>query len=192
MANLMKKPFKYFPVVILLLSIMLISVCIVSCDKNNAANYTKVKCVTCLNGGSCIRDTCQCIVGYEGQYCEISSAPKYFGSWRVSENGSISGYMTYQGYMSRGSNRSELIIQNIGDGSSNTIIANINRDSIFIPDQLMVNKRIVGIGKIYKDSQTTQYNTINLAYMLTDTLTLEVDDFGYKSGKIESVSVWTR
>ena len=184
--------YKYSHCILLFIIFLLSSIYFISCDKGSGANFTKIKCVTCINGGSCIRDTCQCIVGYEGQYCEISSAPKYFGSWRVTENGSISGHMTYQGYMSRGSNRSELIIQNIGDGSSNTIIANINRDSIFIPDQLLVNKRIVGIGKIYKDSQSAQYNTINLAYMLTDTLTMQVDDFGYKSRKIDSVSVWTR
>ncbi len=163
-----------------------------SCDKGNGTNYTKVKCVTCLNGGSCIKDTCSCLPGYEGQYCQTGSANKFCDSWHVLETGSISQFRSYVAYISQGNNRTSVMLDNIYLIGGFSVNANIIRDSIFINDQPLGSRRIIGIGKITTDSGSVQYNKINLFYKITDTLTMQVDDFGFNSRKISNASVWTR
>lgn len=41
--------------------------------------------IVCQNSGTCLSGVCQCIPGFEGQYCEKASNLRYLGKWNASE-----------------------------------------------------------------------------------------------------------
>ncbi len=170
----------------------------ISCNKDNEKSITRIKCVTCANGGSCINDTCRCPVGYEGVSCQTQSRQKFLGSWQVFERGSASGtHNPYQ--VSIQSNGSFYAINSIyimwlynyGLPSSPYIDGYVSGDSIFIPSQQIDTKTIIGRGYIHSNSSFGQFGSITMAYKVTDLVSGEVDDFGYSSS-LDSPSIWNR
>ncbi len=187
----MKNAMKLLPGFYLI--VFLVFVFLASCGKNDAEKTVKVKCVTCMNGGQCINDSCHCPVGYEGVSCQTASSDKVIGVWVVSEKGSISLATSYNLYIARDTlGGGSMIIDHFNNYFQNEVRATIIGDSIFIPEQTYYGKRIVGKGKaLYKD-QFGEYGTINMAYKVTDLATLIVNDYGYDSPGTSNVSVWNR
>ena len=74
---------------------LLLCVACISCNKGIDKGTTFIKCVTCVNGGSCINDTCRCPVGYEGASCQTESRSKFTMEWTVSETSKWSGSRQY-------------------------------------------------------------------------------------------------
>ena len=167
-----------------------------SCNKDNGKSSTKLKCVTCANGGLCLNDTCRCLVGYEGNACQTLTRQKYLGTWNVSEQGSTSPFSTYS--ITIQSNSSNPLINSVSlytlhyysFVTFHMIDAFLTADSIFIPRQQFANQYIVGKGYLRGDPLSGT-GTITMRYIVTDTITAITDDFGYSSA-VDSPSVWTR
>ena len=188
----MKNVFKILPGLILFVMLASASVYLTSCGKNDGDKIIKVKCVTCLNGGQCINDSCRCPLGYEGVSCQTRSVDKLVGVWNVSEKGSTTLSTHYSVYIKRDTAGSLMLIQNFNDYFSVDIRATIIGDSIFIPEQILEGKRIIGIGKSYYKASYGGYGVIDLAYKVTDLVTVGVNDYGYDSPGAANISVWNR
>ncbi len=161
-------------------------VCAISCNKDsNTHATTKIKCVTCANGGSCIDDSCHCPAGYEGAACETMTRNKFISSWTVTEKGTLSAQRQYSvqinSNFATGINTVQL--SNFYDFYSFNyfINATVSGDSIYVPLQHLEGKIFVGAGYIHSDPTFGQYGAITMRYMVTDSITGHVDDFGYAS-----------
>ena len=188
-----------FPI-IAIISVLFVSfvVTYTSCKKDNSKTTTKVKCVTCANGGSCINDTCRCPAGYEGAACLTQTRQRYMGSWMVFEQGSTASSPSQYSISIESSNFSSAInnvsiyyLYEYGFSTFNTVNAYVVADSIFIPTQQFNSQVIVGKGYIHPSSTFGQDGTITMRYMVTDNSTGIVTDFGYNS-TADSPSVWNR
>ncbi len=188
----MKNVLKVLPGFILGIMIVFASGYLSSCRKNDGDKTIKIKCVTCMNGGQCINDSCRCPAGYEGLYCETTSVNKFLGSWDVSEKGSISVAKNYTAYIQSDTVNGSVRIEFFNNYFSSYVKANTVKDSIFIPEQVLQGKRVIGKGITYHDPNMSYYNRLYLAYKVTDLVTSIVDDYGYDSPSTSNVSVWTR
>ena len=177
--------------------IVFLVIAVASCNKDEIKTTTRVKCVTCANGGSCINDTCRCPTGYEGTACQTQTRQKYLGSWTVREKGSTSSSFT-QYSLSIQTNSSNPAVNSVSlynlyyYGFSSFLLLNafITSDSIFIPRQQVDSKYIIGKGYFF-GSSSFGTSTITMRYKVTDTATGITNDFGYSSA-VDSPSVWTR
>ncbi len=146
-----------------------------------------------MHGGQCINDSCQCPAGYEGVSCQTATSDKIIGVWVVNEKGSISFATSYNLYITRDTlGGSSIIFDHFNNYFENNVKATIVGDSIFIPEQTLNNKRIIGRGKAFYKDQIGEYGTIEMAYKVTDMATLIVNDFGYDTPSTTNVSVWNR
>lgn len=50
--------------------------------------------VTCLNGGTCVDGSCDCVVGYEGDSCETESRIVFFGNYFANDVCDSAGTIT--------------------------------------------------------------------------------------------------
>ena len=188
----MKFPFKTLTLTAIAFAIF--AVTYISCTKDNNKSTTVIKCVTCVNGGACINDTCRCPAGFEGLTCQTLSIEKYIGQWFVSETGSITSFHQYSIQIQQAFNSiTNVSISGLYEPyppfSFSSLTANINGDSIFIPSQPMGNGIIIGKGYLTPGNNSTQFSKITFRYKVTDTIANTVNDFGY-SNPIDSPSVW--
>lgn len=185
----------------ILLSCMLLvtglfAIAYVSCNKDNSATATVVKkCVTCVNGGLCIKDTCRCPGAYEGFSCETLAGYKFSGSWMVREDGSTSGPSTYfasVNYIGSAGSPGDLYVNYLHSDIYN-VRAQVAHDSFIISRQTIDNKTVEGVAVVRSKSTngSSQSTTIAIRYKVTDNTTMITDDFGYTS-LADSPSVWTR
>ena len=164
-----------------------------SCKSAPTQTVTKIKCVTCANGGSCINDTCVCLSGFQGTNCEIASRPKFLGNWTVSEKGSITSAAQYPVTISEGAGATDLLIRNFNNYFSVPIAATFYYDTIFIANQQHQGKVVFGIGYIYTTATSGQYGAISMAYEIVDTATGAVDDFGFNPAVYHgNPSIWNK
>ena len=180
---------------VVLPSLISIIILISSCNKNsNTQSTTKTKCVTCANGGACINDTCRCPSGYEGVSCQTTTRTKFIGSWVVHEKGTLVSERQY-----------DIQIESNFSSDINTIqfsnfynffffspvTGYVSSDSLYIPSQHLQGKIIVGTGYIHSDPTFGQFGAITMRYMVTDSLTGSIDDFGYNSSA-NGTSEWVK
>jgi len=188
------------PISLTALSIALFAIGYIACNKDNSiTSKTIVKCVTCLNGGACIRDTCRCPAAYEGISCQTESILKFTQNfaWTVSESGSVIGPKSPYNISiePRPSSLTTLLIYNLYGPyyssfySSVPLNANINGDSIFIPTQVLDSGYITGKG--YYVSNSPGRGTITFRYQVTNTITGVTNDFGY-ANPANNPSIWTQ
>ena len=188
----MKNALKFLSGLLLFVLLVSISAYLTSCSKSDGNKTVKVKCVTCQNGGICINDSCQCPPDFEGISCQIRATDKVVGVWIVSEKGSITIAKNYNVYIQRDVNGNSLLIPNFNGNTLITIRATMVIDSIFIPEQTMEGKIIIGKGKAFYKEVIGEYGLIHMAYKVTDIATSIVDDYGYDSQDETKVSVWNR
>ncbi len=188
----MKNILRILPAYILFVLLVSASVHLSSCSKNDGDKTVKIKCVTCMNGGLCINDSCRCPAGYEGINCELSSADKFTGAWNVSEKGSRSLAVNYVSYIHPDTVSGSVLIQFFNNYFATDVRAFIVVDSIIIPEQVLQGKRIVGKGITYYNPSKSSYGNLYMAYKVTDLATLEVNDYGYDTPGTSNSSVWNK
>jgi len=165
----------------------------ISCNKINSPRITTViKCVTCDNGGQCINDTCRCPTGWEGTGCETMVIQKFLGEWSVTEKGSSSPNQNYiieidgnSGYLT------SVTIFNLFNNASIMLQANVSGDTLYIPIQTIDGHMFVGIGYIHSNPVFITDGKITMRYMVTNTVTGAINDFGYSSST-DSSSQWVK
>ncbi|MES2703176.1 MAG: hypothetical protein V4649_11080 [Bacteroidota bacterium] len=163
---------------------------IAGCNKGDDTTSTKVKCVTCANGGSCIDDTCRCLNGWEGSGCLTQTRTKMVGTWTVAEDGSNSAAESYSMFIQTTSATQIDQISFSHIHSIFSVVAIVTKDSVIIPSQTKSGQKIEGSG-YYRANGASGDATIIMRYAVTNTSTGVVNDFGYFSPSSGS-SVWTR
>ncbi len=156
----------------------------------------KCKTVSCQNTSTCDKETggCDCIPGYEGSMCEVTTREKYVGTWNVDETGSISPRNNYivavETSLLPGATAADVQITNLYNATFGRVNATVEGDTITIPEQTIDNKRIQGHGYIKKDIYYNLHSSLTLFYIVTTLQDGNIDDFGYKDGT--NPSVWTK
>lgn len=139
----------------------------------------------CTNNGECNSSdgSCDCPVGYEGPRCEFVSRDKFLGSWNVIEDGSISTATNYTASIQKGTEIDQVIIRNFNNFANGVVVARIEGDTIYIPNQLMEQdgeiKTVEGKGYMMPEEYYGLHGYMNLRYRVIDKDGI-VNDFGYK------------
>jgi len=163
----------------------------VSCNKNNSNSGSN--CVSCLNGGTCINDSCTCAPGYEGSGCSIMSRSKFLGSWKVVEKGSMTDTAKYTVSIDTVANQvPNVYIGNFYNYFSAPVLGYVWGDTLYIPIQQMEGKMILGQGYISSNTIAGTNGEIILNYEIVDTATQKTNDFGYISSDLSAPSIWTK
>jgi hypothetical protein len=78
--------------------------------------------VVCQNNGTCLNGTCQCIPGFEGEYCQTASNFRYVGKWNVTEKiigssntGNINKTKGYTLTIAKGEYNLDLLFNNLSN-----------------------------------------------------------------------------
>jgi hypothetical protein len=183
----------------LLVFIVIVPLLFISCRKK------KNICPICLNGGTCILDSCHCPdtytgsnceqllcpPGYEGTNCDVVSKQKFLGYWRVIETDNMVN-RTYSYFISIVSDTGigNVIIQNFTDKYGLNINGIVNRDTLYLPRQKHYRRYIVGVGYISSDTTDGQYGKIAMKYEVQDSSTSKIIDFGLDPSFPNSPSIW--
>jgi len=184
----MKQPVKT-KVIVLLAGLF---IACISCNKGDNSGKTITKCVTCLNGGQCINDTCRCPAGYTGVGCETRFIDKFLGEWLVTEQGNAStGTQTYEIEINNIDSVTTLNINGLSDNFAISVLANVVGDSIYIATQTVDGNTYVGVGYIHAGGTLGPNGEITMRYQVTNTSTGVVNDFGYSSPNDNS-SQWIK
>ena len=185
-----------FKIPLSLISLFACVFVLASCDRQPAATPKKTttpQCPTCVNGGTCVNDSCVCPAGYEGLTCETASRQKFIGNWTVSEKGSLTAADQYSISITEGTGISDVKILNFYNYFSHPIAATVFHDTLYISNQQLEGKVVFGIGYIYSSAAYGQYGAINMAYEIIDTATQAINDFGYNSSvDHSSPSAWNK
>jgi hypothetical protein len=163
-----------------------ISITYISCTED------KCKTIVCAYGGVCNGGSCICPPGYEGTTCATVSRDKFTGNWTVFEKGTITGAAQYPISINIDSVIYKCQITNFYNFFKQPIEAIISHDTITIPTQELEGKIVTGVGYINSSSYYGYYGSITVAYEVVDSITNQVDDFGYISGDDSSPSIWNK
>lgn len=83
----------------------------------SSCNTDKCKDVVCQNDGVCLEGTCDCAVGYEGQFCDTKANAKFAGTWTVNETcGGVVG-TAYPVIISANTDPSTVTMKDLGNYS---------------------------------------------------------------------------
>ena len=129
---------------------------VVSCDDKSCDN---VNCST--TNSECVNGRCQCIQGYEGEFCDEFSFLKYEGNYQASSNcrsttqGNITNphnpFISGTGFIDR--------IQINGFEGQYSVEAYINGNFITIPQQNIFGSiQITGNGQYFPDSRRINFD----------------------------------
>jgi hypothetical protein len=188
----MKHPIKTKIILLITLLAGLFIMTYISCNKDDSTGKTIIKCVNCSNGGQCINDTCRCPAGWEGITCETLAIGKFIGTWSVVEKGSSSpGTQNYTINTDTGSATALIIYYLYNHGGPDNLYTNTSGDTLYIPTQTVNNYTFVGIGYLHTGGPLGKDGAITMRYMVTNTKTGVVNDFGYSSPN-DSASQWIK
>lgn len=163
-----------------------------------SCNTDKCKTLICANGSYCQLGVCICQYGWEGTSCETESRKKFLGNYMVYEKGSSSFAAQYP--ISIVTDTLSNVINNVRISNFNnrfkgSVLGTVYHDTLTIPNQELEGKTVFGKGYIYVTTDVTyyQYGAIRMAYELIDSVTLQIDDYGYE-GLIDGslVSQWNK
>ncbi len=167
-----------------------------SCNKGNNQYVPDVikRYPVCANGGivDSFHYICLCPLGYEDTTCEVESRPKFIGNWSVSEKGSRSGAAQYAVNIQAGTNIYDVVIRNFNNYFLNPIKGYVSRDTIYILSQADQGKQVFGMGYIYSDLTGGKNGRIFLSYVVTNSITTLVNDYGYFSNDGSNPSLWSK
>ena len=143
--------------VIALGTIILTLLFVASCDDKSCDN------VNCNNSANseCVNGRCQCIQGFEGEFCDEYSYMKYIGNYQASSNcrSTTQGNVTnpHNPYISQGNRIDQLLIN--GFEGQYTVEAYINGNYITIPEQNIFGSiSITGNGQFFPDSRRITFD----------------------------------
>lgn len=153
----------------------------------------KCKTVSCQNGSSCEKETgsCNCLPGFEGSMCEVTTREKYIGTWNVDEHGTISGRNNYVVKIEKsllpGATPAQVQISNMNNAIASRVNATVTGDTIRIEEQTIDNVKIVGYGYLKNDTYYGLHGSLTMKYRITYLNNGNVNDFGFVIG---DVSAW--
>ena len=161
-----------------------------------SCNRDLCKTIVCANGGVCSLGSCTCPSGFEGTNCETQTRLKFTGNWSVFEKGtaslsaqyevSIDTVGTFDAY-------TYVTIKNFNNIFKSPVLAYVSADQLIIPNQRQQGKLIYGIGTISSNVTYGQYGSISMRYLVQDSLTLIVDDYGYNAATdFSDPSAWNK
>lgn len=161
----------------------------------SSCKVDKCSAIVCANGGNCETDgSCTCPSGYEGERCETRTRDRFKGVWTVTEDGTVSNVARYAvSVEDNASSMTTVQIRNFNNQNNAVLIANITKDSIFIPTQTyqvgQLTKTVVGYGKVIPENFYGEHGELRLYYRISSSDGI-VDQFGYQgSGQ---PSVWIK
>ena len=160
-----------------------------------SCNVDQCKSIACANGGVCNHGSCTCPTGYEGPACETIARKKFTGNFRVFEKGSASLARQYPIDIVEDfdSPISYLLIHNCYNYFHAPIKAYAMGETLIIPNQQLEGKIIYGEGTIAYDATYAQYGNISMRYVIQDSATQIIDDYGYESDADHSdPSAWNK
>jgi len=148
-----------------------------------SCNVDQCKTIACANGGVCNHGSCACPTGYEGPECETISRKKFTGNFRVFEKGSASLARQYPIDIVEDTTSaiSFLLINNCYNYFHTPIKAYANGLTLTIPNQHVEGKVIYGEGTISYNTTYSQYGNISMRYVIQDSATEVIDDYGYET-----------
>jgi len=159
----------------------------------------KCQATVCAYGGTCDNGTCKCLPGYTGANCQSIIAQKYFGTWTVSETGTISNNANFTTAIdSSYTSLTQVLINNFYNRYPPTenVVADLQGvDSLKIHPQTMSNgDRVEGVAVYTPDASSgsqEQHGTLTIYFSVTNSSN-QVDDFGYVVGLNGVPSIWSK
>ncbi len=142
--------------------------------------------VICANSGVCNEGACLCPEGYEGVRCETLSRDKFFGTYSVAEDGSISlpsNYSTNIHAAGDGFEIQTVKLKGFYNFFEDQVYANCKGDSIIIPEQwLEGGYQVRGYGIFTPQDYYANHGTLDMYYQVID-VDGNVNDFGLDVGE---------
>lgn len=149
--------------------------------------------IVCVNGGSCDNGICSCPTGYEGLHCDTMSRDKFLGVWNVFESGTMTGQpANYTVTISAGPGIYDVKITNLYNMFTDPISATVKGDSIVIPSQSQLGRKVRGVGYIDPYKHFTERGKLAVYYAVTIDSSGKIDDYGYFPAFGGSASLWNK
>ena len=147
-----------------------------SCKQDNC------KAISCAYGGLCNDGVCKCLPGYEGTNCETITRKRFVALWSVKEQGTVTPLRQYPLGIENDTSVTVVLIRNLYNYfNGQKIRANVQGDTLIIPNQQLMGKIVFGKGYIHSTTAFGLNSAISIRYEVIDTATQLVDDFGYYS-----------
>jgi len=141
-----------------------------------AVTYTsckpdKCKAIRCAYGGVCNEGTCICPTGYEGPQCEIITQNKFLGVWNVLEKGTLTSTAQYTASIDKNPNGglTDVLLKHFNNYFTSDINAQVKGDTLYIPQQIVQNYIVQGIGYLTPDKYYSTHATMSLRYSVQST-----------------------
>jgi hypothetical protein len=158
----------------------------------NACNTDPCKEISCANSGVCVDGGCKCQVGYEGIHCETVMRDKFLGIFNVNEDGTLSGADQYPLTIEEDAslNVNEVFIKGFNNKYTLPIKAQVRRDTITIPKQIVQGDTIEGWGHIISTNTQAQHYyqhaNVTMYYYTRDKFNF-TNKFGYPDEGLPSI-----
>src|SRR4029077_3738084 len=97
--------------------------------------------------GSCVNNSCNCNLGYEGDSCTVLTTSKFIGSWNALDSCETNNYGYIATIAASSSILNNIIITNFGEyGTSFTVHADVSGMTFTIPEQNVEGITLSGNG----------------------------------------------
>jgi hypothetical protein len=154
---------------------------------------TQEKCqsIVCAYGGVCRDGACLCPTGYEGYQCETMTRDRFKGVWMVTEDGSISNNVAYAVSVENGAAKNEVIIKSFRNSLTQSVVATVKGDTMYIAQQVVNGNTIEGRGFITKDLFYGKNGLMHVNYYIIDG-NGNVDNFAWPTYVGGKTSIWNK
>lgn len=114
-----------------------------------SACKTKDSCnIPCFNG-SCVDNSCNCDLGYEGDSCNVLSTSKFIGNWDAVDSCETNNYGYTATIAASSAIVNQIIITNFGEyGTGFTVKADVSGMTFTVPEQNVEGITLSGNGVI--------------------------------------------
>lgn len=109
----------------------------------------KDKCsVTCLNGGTCLHNSCMCPDGFEGDNCGSLSRDKFVHAWLAHSDSPVTYAGLYPTSIEAGARPADVVVINL-DNYFTRLDGYVHYDTVSIREQAQGDLQVIGWG-VYK------------------------------------------